>query len=217
MIMKRALLVFASLLVGLKTASATDLNSRKIANDVDNTKRYHYTQPIIFSERGVEFLIFPDGSFDFNTNYNIARNNSKRNNINASYNTPRVNINYSSSTPRSISVSRDRNGIIRSIGDVYINYDRYGKVTKIGSVIVDYGRGKNATLTRVGGLKVNYNHWGEIVSIRGVVNQNNRFNDYRSNNNNSWVKTNKKPHYNYDDDFYYYKQNGKVKKHKKIK
>ncbi|MBP0902506.1 hypothetical protein ACFSKN_02660 [Mariniflexile gromovii] len=209
--MKRTVLLFAGLSMVFLTASATDLNFNKENNKIDITKHYRYAQPIVFVERGVEFLIFPDGSFDFNSNYNNS--NSRRNSINASYNGPRVSINYSSAHTRSPYISHDRNGIIRSIGDVHLNYDRYGKITRVGSVSIDYGKGKNATLTKVGGLKVNYNHWGEIVSIRGAVNKYNRFNDYHIDNHNTYVNNN----YHNDADYYYYKQNGKIKKQKKIK
>lgn len=55
-------------------------------------------------ERGAEFLIFPDGSFDFNTRapdgyYNddlYYKSNSKRGSINAEYRSPNVNVQFSS-------------------------------------------------------------------------------------------------------------------------
>lgn len=215
--MKRTVFLIAGLLMVLTTASATDLSKNSKENDIDVTKRYRYAQPIVFVERGVEFLIFPDGSFDFNANYHddYYNSNSRRNTINASYNDPRVSINYTSSTPRNTYISRDRSGNIRSIGNVYLNYDRYGKITRVGSVFIDYSRGRNATLSQVGGLRVNYNHWGEIVSVRGVVNQHNRFNDYHIDTHNTWTHNNQ--HCDNDDDFYYYKQHGKVKKQKKNK
>lgn len=214
--MKRIVLLFAGLLIGLATASATELSNSNKGNDIDITKRYRYAQPIVFVERGVEFLIFPDGSFDFDSKYNNTyyNSNSRRNTINASYNGPRVSINYSTAHEANRYISRDRNGIIRSIGDVNLNYDRYGKITRVGSVFIDYSRGKNATLAQVGGLKVNYNHWGEIVTIRGVVSQYNRFNDYHIDNHSAYTYKN---HYYNDADYYYYKQNGKIKKHKKFK
>ena len=70
--MKRAVLLFASLLIGLTTASASEIHTTHDGTSVDKNKRYRYAQPIVFIERGVEFLIFPDGTFDFNTNnFNI--------------------------------------------------------------------------------------------------------------------------------------------------
>ncbi|MEN3324153.1 hypothetical protein VP395_10465 [Mariniflexile soesokkakense] len=224
--MKRTVLLLAGLLIGLTTVSATNLNNNNNENGI--VKRYRYAQPIVFVERGVEFLIFPDGSFDFNTNINGVYNgsNSRRSSINASYNGPRISVNYSSSQPKGTYISRDRNGTIRSIGDVYLNYDRYGKVTRIGSVFVDYSRGRNATLAQVGGLRVNYNHYGEIVNIYGQINR------YNTNCNVCGTLSctvnhkHKKGHndcdrdddrYDNDDNYYYYKQNGKEKKYKKYK
>ena len=72
MIMKRLLLLFAGLLIGLTSASATELHHQKKKTKIDKTKRYRYAQPIMFVERGVEFLVFPDGSFDFNTNPEVG-------------------------------------------------------------------------------------------------------------------------------------------------
>ncbi|SFZ91702.1 hypothetical protein SAMN05428642_102240 [Flaviramulus basaltis] len=228
--MKRTLLLFAGLLIGLTAASATEQNNQKQDNHLDITKRYRYAQPITFMERGIEFLIFPDGSFDFNTNNNTSnafntdsgyydddvfyKNNSKRGSVNATYRGPNVNIQFSSNrADRGVSIIRDRDGKVRRIGNVFLNYDRYGNITRAGSVFINYSRGKNAVVTQIGGLKVNYNRWGEIVSTRGYVNWNNRNTHYdvrpnydRDNN-----------HYDNDDNYYYYKQNGKVKTQKKNK
>ena len=217
--MKTTLLLFTALIMNATVIQATNTK-------IDVNRPSRYAQPIVFVERGIEFLVFPDGSFDFNTNYEDTYYNSRRNAINASYHGPRVSISYSSVRPNRTYISRDRNGVIRSIGDVYLNYNRNGQVTRIGSIFIDYGRGRNATLTRVGGLRVNYNRWGEIVNVKGRVNgyddycqvcgiygctmdhshddhhhdnhDNNRYDDWRN-----------------DDGYYYFKQNGEVKKHKK--
>ena len=201
--MKRVLLVFASVLIGLTTASGTELNSQKTKIDFDKTKKYRYAQPIMFVERGIEFLIFPDGSFDFNPNINdgfyddtFSRRNSRRSTINATHRGPNSSIKYNSNrySNRGVSISRDRNGKVRRIGNVSVNYDRYGRITRTGSIFMNYNKGKHSELSRVGGLRVDYNKHGEIVNTSGQVN---RFN---SNNN-----------------YYYFKQKGKVKKHKKNK
>ena len=65
--MKKLVLLFTGLLMGLTTGSATEKISETKSIDLDITSRYRYAQPILFVERGVEFLIFADGSFDFNT------------------------------------------------------------------------------------------------------------------------------------------------------
>ena len=246
--MKRLILVFAGLLIGLTTASATELNHQKQKTTLDKTKKHRYAQPIMFEERGIEFLIFPDGSFDFNTHIEDAyfddsyyRRNSRRSNINVTSRGPNTKVNYNSKRypNRGVSISKDRHGNVRRIGNVYLNYDRYGKITRAGSIFMNYSRGRHATLSQVGGLRVHYNHWGEIVNTRGQVNRyykeycnfcgvnscgvthnfgngsgnghGNHHNDY----NDDWYDSDDV--YNNDDNYYYFKQNGKVKKHKKSK
>jgi len=221
--MKRAVLLFASLLIGLTTASASETHMTHDGISVDKNKRYRYAQPIVFMERGVEFLIFPDGTFDFNTNARHYNSNTRRGAINATYNGPRVSINYSSQ-PRGTHIYRDRNGAIRSIGDVHINYDRYGKITRVGSVFIDYSRGRNAILTQVGGLQVNYNHYGEIVKTHGQINRYNNNCNVCGISSCTMQHNHKKGHdtydrdyddYDHDDNYYYYKKDGKLKKYKK--
>ncbi|MFH6772664.1 hypothetical protein [Gaetbulibacter aestuarii] len=229
--MKRLLLLFASLLVGLSTVSATTLGTKNPQERFDRNKNLRYAQPISFVERGVEFLIFPDGSFDFNTNaYNNRYSNTyygtanRRSSINVGYRGPNVSVNYSSNRypdNRGVSIVRDYNGNVRRIGNVYLNYDRYGRITRAGSIFIDYNRG-HGWLRQVGGLRVNYNRWGEIVSLRGQVNR------YNQNCNTCGMINCDHNHRDYDNDhrdhrdhdydndkYYYFKQNGEVKKHKK--
>ncbi len=63
--MKKLVLLFTGLLMGLTTVTAAEKSSAKQGTDLDLASRYRYAQPILFVERGVEFLIFTDGSFDF--------------------------------------------------------------------------------------------------------------------------------------------------------
>lgn len=231
--MKRLVLLFAGLLIGLTSVSATELHHQKQKTKLDITKRYRYAQPIVFVERGIEFLVFPDGSFDFNTNYEntfyndsyYRKRTSKRSNVNTTYGAPGKRVKYTSYRHRNrgVSISHDRDGKVRRIGNIFLNYDRRGRLKRAGSIYMNYKR--NGTLTQVGGLIVNYNHWGEIVHTRGQVNHfsnscnicgvsscdidhNQRDGDYYDD---DW--------YEHDDDenYYYYKQNGKIKKHKKRK
>jgi hypothetical protein len=100
---------------------------------------------------------------------------------------------------------------------VYLNYDRYDKITRAGSIFIAYGRGKNGTLSQVGGLKVNYNKWGVITSIRGVINPENRFKPYQVNphNDNNCAYNNNR--FDNDNNYYYYNRNVETKKQKKNK
>ena len=245
--MRRLVLLFAGLFIGLTMVSATALNHQKLENNLDITKRYRYSQPIMFVEHGIEFLIFPDGSFDFNTNTNKGYNNnlyykrsSRRGTVNTPYGIKNRSYKYHTNCYNGgISISYHRDGKVRRIGSVYLNYDRYGKIKRAGSVYMNYSY-RHGPLSQVGGLRVNYNHWGKIINTRGQVKRHshycnfcgmqsckvdhsfrNRLGNHRENDweddrdhddhGNDWDDD----IYDNDDDYYYFKQNGKVKKHKR--
>jgi len=227
--MKRLLLLFTGLLIGLTTVSATELNRQNKKTKLDKTKRYRYAQPIMFVERGIEFLVFPDGSFDFNTNYEntlyndsyYRKRTSKRSSVNMAYGAPGRRIKYTSYRRNTgVLISHDRYGKVRRIGNIFLNYDRHGRIKRVGSIYMSYKR--NGKLAQVGGLNVQYNHWGEIAYTHGKVNRfSNSCNicgvsacsiDHKYNGRNHDDNHN---YNNNDDSYYYYKQRGKVKKHKK--
>jgi len=230
--MKKLVLLFAAALMSLTTVTAAEtVSAHKKGKHLDKTKRYRYAQPIVFVERGVEFLVFPDGSFDFNTqldgvffndnDFYYRDQKSRRGSINTTYGTPNATVRFSKKRSRGVLVLHDRDGKVRRIGNMFLNYDKFGKIKRIGSIYMSYNRG-NGRLKQVGGLRVNFNRWGEIVHMRGQVSP---FSDFcgvcgvsscsvdhfhdHDNWNDDW--------YGDDDDFYYYKQNGKVKKQKKHK
>lgn len=151
--MKKIALLFTCMLIGLTTVSAKELNNN---NNIDKN-HFRNAEPITFIENGVKFLVFADGSFDYNT---INRNNQYANKHNVKRNNKRV------------IVSRDRFGKINRIGNVFLNYNRFGKITSIGSVNIDYNR-KNGIVNRVGYLNVDYNQKGKIKSSKGHVKRNN--------------------------------------------
>jgi hypothetical protein len=225
--MKKQVLFIAMMFIGLTSATATTAGNAVLNGEDFNNARYRFAEPIVFIERGVEFLIFPDGSFDFNTELqnNVSdvyyRNSrTRRNSVNTTYGSPGTvsRINYSrSSRPRGIIITHDNNGQVRRIGNVFINYDREGRIKRAGTVYMSYQRG-NGFLRQVGGLKVNYNRWGEIVHVNGIVNHNNselncgvgsgygghQYDDFGYDE-------------DFDDSFYYYRKNGDIKKVKKRK
>lgn len=223
--MKKQLLFIAAMLMGLTSATATTAGYAVSNGEDFNTNRYRFAEPITFIERGVEFMIFPDGSFDFNTEIvnntsNVYyRTNTRRSSVNTTYGAPGTVSRVTYSNPRStgVIITHDANGQVRRIGNVFINYDREGRIKRAGSVYMSYQRG-NGLLRQVGGLRVNYNRWGEIVHVTGMVNH------YNANLNcgvgsghggNNFIGFNDVDHY--DDDYYYYRKDGKVKKTKKIK
>ena len=214
--MKKLLLLFTGMLMGLTTVTAEETVSKSDLDiHVTLTKRYHHAQPILFVERGIEFIIFPNGDFDFNTSldtygyddmyYRTSNAKTRRGSMTSPGNLPRHNV-Y---RPRGVQVIHDRYGNVRRVGNVFVNYDYYGRVKRIGSVYVRYNRNR---LVQVGGLKLIYNRHGKLVSTRGQVNrqwrQNRTYNHFNFDNNN----------WNNNDDFYYYKKDGKkVKRSKALK
>ena len=216
--MRTLILFFAVMLSGLTTVSASGLISERGNEFLDET-RYRYAQPIMFVERGVEFLIFPDGSFDFNTEtltygdvYYRSENTTRtrrtrRGSVNVTYGAP------SQFNTGGVLILHDNQGRVRRIGNVFINYTRNGKIKRAGTVYMNYNRG-NGRLKQVGGLRVNYNRWGEIVHSSGFVNHEsfwmNEFSTPGSAlayNDNNFI----------DDEFYYYKRGDTVKKKRKLK
>lgn len=151
--MKKITLLVASIfLMGGVVANAADRNDRRSPVDFRNA------DPIVFMERGVEFYIFADGQFDFNTRpsnggmyYKSSKKNERRSYVTRDY---------------GVKVEHDNRGQVRRVGNVMINYDANGRVKRVGSVYMAYNR---YALDRVGGLQIIYNRRGQIVDIVGAV------------------------------------------------
>ena len=218
--MKKITLVMAALLIGLTSATATVETKTDNGKKLGISKRYHFTQPVMFVERGVEFLIFPNGEFDFNTELVSApydddfyyRSTSRRSSVNKTYGAPGRHVNYN--RPEGTLVLHDRSGNVRRIGNVFMNYDLYGRIKRVGSVYMRYRHDK---LVQVGGLKLLYNRHGKFVGTRGQVNRYNHGYNYvspdqgRGNGHNNWDDID-----DYDDDNnYYYKKGDKIEKRSK--
>lgn len=112
------LLVAANLLVGSLAFATTD--ERTVAFDRTRGAAIHYrdAEPIVFMERGIEFFVFLNGDFDFNTrpqdshgDYYYRRGASARG-------TTAIAINYG------VRIEHDSFGRVRRIGNTFINYDR---------------------------------------------------------------------------------------------
>ena len=65
--MKKITLVLATMLLSISSATATQITADKNSKILRITNRYNQARPIQFVERGIEFLVFPNGEFDFNT------------------------------------------------------------------------------------------------------------------------------------------------------
>jgi len=226
--MKNLVLLFTSVLMGLTTVTAENKSASKGEDLVSN--RNHYVQPILFVERGVEFLIFPDGSFDFNTQLDYTqgdtyyrRSNTRRRQVNTTYGAPGTFVTYSNQRDRGIVILHDRSGKVRRIGNVFLNYNRYDQIRRIGSVYVGYNR--FGLVSQIGGMYLRYDRRGRLIRTTGHVN---RFNTNCGFCGTSGCQIDHFGGHHYDDDdddyddwddddHFYYRKNGKVKKHKKLK
>lgn len=170
--MKKITLLVAGLLMSgsLALASETTIFSGRPTNyGID----YREAEPIIFMERGIEFLVFPDGAFDFNTEPTTRDDNSyyrsSRRGQNSTYGAP-------GTGSRGVKVEHDYNGRVRRVGNVFINYDARGRVKRIGTVYMSYN---SFALAQIGNLRLIYNRSGQLVDATGYVNAYNRAYTYQ--------------------------------------
>jgi len=201
---KITLLVVASiLLVGnMSLASENPVFS-------DNTDRrgyyidYRDAEPIIFKERGIEFMLFPNGEFDFNTRPAV------RPRVNGTSGAPRG-IYYGTSE-RGVRVEHDNFGRVRRVGNVYINYDAFGRVKRIGTIYMSYN---SFAVTKVGNMRIVYDRRGRIVNVFGFINHANSGYFYNpkgthyTGGNNGYDDDNDYGDEDNDDDYYYYRKDG---------
>jgi len=175
----------------------------------DNTDRrgyyidYRDAEPIIFKERGIEFMLFPNGEFDFNTRPAV------RPRVNGTSGAPRGM--YYGTSERGIRVEHDNFGRVRRVGNVYINYDAYGRVKRIGTIYMSYN---SFALTKVGNMRIVYDRRGRIVDVYGFINHANGgyfYNpgtNYSGGNGGYGYGDDYNDDYESDDEFYYYRKDG---------
>lgn len=198
--MKKITLLVASLLLVGSVANASEIikfsDERSFITNYDD-------EPITFVERGIEFYIFPDGQFDFNTEPTVGNDLYYRNgrrstaaNTNATYGAPRTN------SVQGVRIEHDSEGRIRRIGNVFVNYDAYDRIKRIGSVYMTYNR---YALSQVGGLQLIYDRRGRIIDMVGSV----KGAAYAaSNNGNSYYYGSSSQYGNSNNNNYYYKEDG---------
>jgi hypothetical protein len=166
---KITLLVASYFLVG----SVAQLTANPVFSN-NNDRRaavvyYEDADPIVFMERGVEFYVFLNGDFDFNTH--------PQGNQSGYYfrkpGTRTTTVSYTSNY--GVKIEQDQMGRVRRVGNTFINYDNKGRVSRIGSVYMKY----NAFgLTKVGDLKISYNGRKQIVTMSGTVNMTQGYTTY---------------------------------------
>ncbi|MGX7668588.1 hypothetical protein [Flavobacterium pedocola] len=162
---KKITLLVASIFLAGSMAYASenpvfsDNNGRNPRHNVD----YRNAEPIMFMERGIEFYIFPNGEFDFNTRPSGPRPRV----VNTTYGAPGVSVTHYGPANYGVRVEHDNFGRVRRVGNVFINYDGRNRVKRVGSVYMRYN---SFALTQVGGLRIFYNRRGCIIDVVGYVN-----------------------------------------------
>ncbi|MGH1387555.1 hypothetical protein [Kordia sp.] len=167
--MKNFYLLFVGLLLSVTTTQANVKSDQGNGSENGLTNRYRYAQPIKFVERGVEFFVFLNGEFDFNT-HPVNYRRGRRSTANRTYGAPRVRTRGNRHNTRNIGVrvEHDYNGRVRRIGNLFINYDRFGRVKRIGSIYMRY-HNRHGKLKQVGGLRLKYNYRGRLIRQIGNV------------------------------------------------
>lgn len=200
--MKKITLLVASIFLVGSVANASEIinfsDERRLPVD------FRDAEPIVFTERGIEFFVFPDGQFDFSTRPStgdLYYKPTRRGAVNGTHGAPAQvqNGNYG------VRVEHDNFGRVRRVGNVFINYDGNDRIKRIGSVYMTYNR---IALAQVGGLQLIYNRRGQIIDMVGSVKgrRNHGYSqDYYSSGYENTSTSN-------DQDYYYYKTDGtKVK------
>ncbi|MGB0896691.1 MAG: hypothetical protein ACPGU9_03880 [Flavobacteriaceae bacterium] len=154
---KQVLLVV--LILGL--FSITNANEKHVTTNEDNS-RYGYMNPFKFIERGIEFYVFPNGEFDFNTHPQHRRVHRRSATINTSYGAPSSYYHNN----HGVTIKHDHLGRVRRIGNVFINYDAHNRIKRIGTVYINYRRN---LIKNIGGLFVYYDRHRRVIKTTGRI------------------------------------------------
>jgi len=197
--MKKITLLVASILLVGSVANASEVIN---ISGEERRNSYSFDEPISFTERGIEFFVFTNGDFDFNTRPEDSQGDyyykaaGKRGVVT----TERIPMNYGTR------IEHDSFGRVRRIGNTFINYDERNRVNRIGSVYLRYNR---ISLTQIGGMKIIYNRRGDIVDTIGTIKGYCSYGyAYHYNNNDDNYSSDYTSSYSNDSDYYYYKADG---------
>ncbi|MFY9241387.1 MAG: hypothetical protein WAO74_00015 [Polaribacter sp.] len=184
--MKKGVLILFGMFLMVSTVEAK--NGENLLNRFE-VNYYSYDNAVNFEERGIEFFIFTNGDFDFDTSY-----------LNSG-----------------VRIDRDYRGRIRRIGNVFLNYDIRGNVTRIGNVFLSYYRDRLTRVGNLnvrynhwgnpvfyGYVKDNFYYDNGVqinLNIGTIYNYNDRF-FYNNNFDRNYTR------FREDRNFYYYKANG---------
>jgi hypothetical protein len=181
--MKKGILLLLAIM-SLTTVNADNIN--KSISEIGVTNRYD--DAVTFIERNVQFHVYLNGDFDYNTHYKNTRY--------VDYYGKRIKTNHG------VRIERDHRGRVRRVGNTFINYDIRGNVKRIGRVYIDYRFGK---LAKVGNLKIRYDRWGN-PRFYGNVKYNDDYCEddyYNDNHGNIDIDINIGNVFDYDDVYFY--------------
>ena len=192
--MKKITLLVASILLVGNVGNAQGL----IKHSGEDRMKFSFDEPISFTERGIEFFVFTNGEFDFNTRPEDSEGDYYYKTAGKRGNNQARPMNYGTR------IEHDSFGRVRRIGNTFINYDNRDRISRIGSVYMKYNR---TALAQIGGMQIKYNHRGEIVdtigNIKGYSNS-----GYAYSNDNYYDDYNYTASNNNYNDYYYYKNDG---------
>jgi hypothetical protein len=196
--MKTITLLVASILLATNGIVASELKT--ITDDFTTTK-FDFNEPISFTERGIEFFVFANGEFDFNTRPDDSNGDFNYRKAGRKTEERRNPTNFG------VVIEQDSYGRVRRVGNTFINYDYADRVSRIGTIYLKYNR---YTLSQIGGMKLVYNRRGEIIDTFGSIKgRRNGFdfshNHAQQNHDYSYSNTS---YGNDDDTYYYYRTDG---------
>jgi hypothetical protein len=204
--MKKITLLVAGLLLTGTLAQASGKNNFSADNNKTYSAYYDYRDaaPVVFNERGIEFMVFLTGEFDFNTQPATTGGAYYRSGTRASV----------AQGNAGVIVEHDYKGRVRRVGNVYVNYDMDGRVKRIGTVYMAYN---SFALTKIGGMRFAYDRMGRVVDTYGNIKSNTRGtayqaytgnNGYGNNNNTGNGQGSSYGNNNGNEDYFYYRKDG---------
>ena len=117
--------------------------------------RFLNQEPVTFIERGIEFYVFANGEFDFNTQPTVDQDVLYKRGRDHSF------------APVGVKIEHNAYGRVRRIGNVFVNYDNANRIKRIGNVYMSYYR---SMLMQVGGMRLVYDRAGRLIDTVGNIN-----------------------------------------------
>lgn len=198
--MKKITLLVAGLLLSGTLAQASGTTTSDYNSYTNGYVDYGDAEPVIFTERGIEFMVFLDGDMDFNTSPATTGSDYYRG-------TRQQNSSRYVPITTGVRVEHDNQGRVRRVGNVFINYDAVGRVKRIGSVYMAYN---SFALKQIGGMRFAYDRYGRVIRTFGAVNTTRgyAYQPYTGNNGYASGYSTGNSYGTGNEDYYYYRKDG---------